>query len=90
MASKPSSSISQYAFHVFISFRGEDTRKNFSDHLYTALVGAGLRTFRDDDEIERGENIKLELERAIKQARSSVIVMSKDLLLPASASMNLS
>ncbi|KAL7205525.1 hypothetical protein ACSBR2_018458 [Camellia fascicularis] len=59
-------------------FRDEDTRKNFTDHLYTALVGAGLRTFRDDDEIERGENIKSELERAIKQSRSSVIVLSKD------------
>ncbi|CAL5329903.1 unnamed protein product [Camellia sinensis] len=68
MASKPASS----------SFRGEDTRKNFTDHLYTALVGARLRTFRDDDEIERGENIKSELERAIKQSRSSVIVLSKD------------
>ncbi|KAL7235606.1 hypothetical protein ACSBR1_018992 [Camellia fascicularis] len=78
MASEPSSSISRYAFQVFISFRGEDTRKNFTDHLYTALVGAGLRTFRDDDEIERGENIKSELERAIKQSRSSVIVLSKD------------
>ncbi|CAL5378182.1 unnamed protein product [Camellia sinensis] len=78
MASEPASSISRYAFHVFISFRGEDTRKNFTDHLYTALVGAGLRTFRDDDEIERGKNIKSELERAIKQSRSSVIVLSKD------------
>jgi hypothetical protein len=38
---------------VFLSFRGEDTRKNFTDHLYTALVQAGIHTFRDDDEIGR-------------------------------------
>ena len=78
MAAEASSSMSRYAYHVFLSFRGEDTRKNFTDHLYTALVHAGFRTFRDDDEIERGEDIKSELESAIRQSRSSVIVMSKD------------
>jgi hypothetical protein len=31
--------------NVFLSFRGEDTRKNFIDHLYTALVHAGIHTF---------------------------------------------
>ncbi|KAK2980881.1 hypothetical protein RJ640_006253 [Escallonia rubra] len=30
-------SASPFACHVFLSFRGEDTRKIFSDHLYTAL-----------------------------------------------------
>jgi len=52
---------------VFLSFRGEDTRKNFTDHLYTALVQAGIHTLRDDDEIGRGENIKSELQQAIQQ-----------------------
>uniref|UniRef100_A0A5B7A178 Putative TMV resistance protein N-like n=1 Tax=Davidia involucrata TaxID=16924 RepID=A0A5B7A178_DAVIN len=73
-----SSSTSRWTYHVFLSFRGEDTRKSFTDHLYTALAGAGFRTFRDDDEIERGENIKSELEKAIKQSRNSIIVLSKD------------
>ncbi|KAI5570219.1 hypothetical protein BDE02_11G012300 [Populus trichocarpa] len=40
-------------YQVFLSFRGEDTRKNFTDHLYTALVQAGIHTFRDDNEIRR-------------------------------------
>ncbi|CAL2240958.1 unnamed protein product [Prunus armeniaca] len=65
-------------YHVFLSFRGEDTRKTFTDHLFTALVNAGFRTFRDDDELERGEDIKPELQKAIKQSRTSVIVFSKD------------
>jgi hypothetical protein len=52
---------------VFLSFRGEDTRKNFTDHLYKALVDAGFHTFRDDDEIRRGKNIQLELQKAIQQ-----------------------
>ncbi|KAM7519790.1 hypothetical protein LguiB_018752 [Lonicera macranthoides] len=54
---------------VFLSFRGEDTRKTFVDHLYTALVGACFRTFRDNEGIDRGEKINSELERAILQSR---------------------
>ncbi|CAL9006558.1 unnamed protein product [Prunus brigantina] len=65
-------------YHVFLSFRGEDTRKTFTDHLFTALVNAGFRTFRDDDELERGEDIKPELQKAIEHSRTSVIVFSKD------------
>ncbi|KAI8556144.1 hypothetical protein RHMOL_Rhmol05G0229100 [Rhododendron molle] len=65
-------------YHVFLSFRGEDTRKTFTDHLYTALSGAGFRTFRDDDGIERGKNVKSELDKAIKEARSSIVVLSND------------
>jgi hypothetical protein len=37
--------------NVFLSFRGEDTRKSFTDPLYTALVHAEVHTFRDDDEL---------------------------------------
>ncbi|CAL5401871.1 unnamed protein product [Camellia sinensis] len=65
-------------YHVFLSFRGEDTRKAFTDHLYTALLGSGFRTFRDNDGIERGENAKSELDNAIRESRSSIIVFSKD------------
>ncbi|CAL2279996.1 unnamed protein product [Prunus armeniaca] len=67
-----------HSYDVFLSFRGEDTRKTFTDHLYTAFVNAGFRTFRDDDELERGEDIKPELQKAIQQSRSSVIVLSKN------------
>ncbi|KAG5545356.1 hypothetical protein RHGRI_017731 [Rhododendron griersonianum] len=56
-----SSSTSPYSYHVFLSFRGEDTRKSFTDHLYTALDHAGFRTIKDDDGIERGEKIQSEL-----------------------------
>ncbi|XP_008232445.1 PREDICTED: TMV resistance protein N-like [Prunus mume] len=74
-----SSNASRYCrYHVFLSFRSQDTRKTFTDHLYTALVNAGFRTFRDDDEVERGEGIKPELQKAIKHSRTSVIVFSKD------------
>ncbi|CAL5340902.1 unnamed protein product [Camellia sinensis] len=65
-------------YHVFLSFRGEDTRKAFTDHLYTALLGSGFRTFRDNDGIGRGENVKSELDNAIRESSSSIIVFSKD------------
>ncbi|CAN4108232.1 unnamed protein product [Withania somnifera] len=73
-----SSFVSPSIYHVFLSFRGEDTRKTFTDSLYAALVGAGWRTFKDDNEIERGENIKTELENAIIHSRSSIIIISKN------------
>ncbi|CAL5378114.1 unnamed protein product [Camellia sinensis] len=56
----------------------KDTRKTFTDHLYTSLVQTRCRTFKDDDDIEKGESIKLELHRAIPLSRISVIVFSKN------------
>ncbi|KAB2602492.1 TMV resistance protein N-like [Pyrus ussuriensis x Pyrus communis] len=62
----------------YCCFRGEDTRVTFADHLYTAFDNASFRTFRDENDLERGEGIKPELEKAIQQSRSSVIVFSKN------------
>ncbi|RXI05072.1 hypothetical protein DVH24_006329 [Malus domestica] len=67
-----------YRYDVFLSFRGEDTRRTFTDHLYTALNNKGFLTFRDDDELERGEDIKPGLQKAIRQSKTSVVVFSKD------------
>ncbi|CAN6569914.1 unnamed protein product [Malus baccata var. baccata] len=82
MAAKSSrdSSSSSYrcSYHAFLSFRGKDTRKGFTDHLYRALELAGIHTFRDDDEIKRGESIESELEKAIQESQVSIIVFSKD------------
>ncbi|XP_050154225.1 disease resistance protein RPV1-like isoform X1 [Malus sylvestris] len=76
--SADSNSCGGYRYDVFLSFRGEDTRKTFTDHLYTALNNAGFLTFRDDDELERGEDIKPGLQKAIQLSRASVVVFSKD------------
>ncbi|PPD78942.1 hypothetical protein GOBAR_DD24126 [Gossypium barbadense] len=72
-----SSSISRKKYNVFLSFRGEDTRKNFTDHLYDALNRTGIVTFRDDPKLETGEEIAPELFNAIQQSRCSVIVFSE-------------
>ncbi|XP_068330848.1 disease resistance protein RUN1-like [Pyrus communis] len=76
--SSDSNTFRRYRYDVFLSFRGEETRKTFTDHLYTALNNAGFLTFRDDDELERGEDIKPGLQKAIQLSRTSVVVFSKD------------
>ncbi|KAJ0799967.1 putative TIR domain, P-loop containing nucleoside triphosphate hydrolase [Helianthus annuus] len=82
MASTSSSSsaptTSSYEYDVFLSFRGEDTRHSFTDHLHKALHQAGIRTFRDDDEIREGQQLKPEIERSITTSRASIIVISNN------------
>ncbi|XP_021290085.1 TMV resistance protein N-like [Herrania umbratica] len=75
--SEASSSRSKSKYEVFLSFRGEDTRKNFTDHLYAALLRAGVNTFRDDDELARGKDISSELLKAIQESKASLLVFSK-------------
>ncbi|KAB2623110.1 TMV resistance protein N-like [Pyrus ussuriensis x Pyrus communis] len=66
-----------WKYHVFLSFRGEDTRYNFTGHLFTALHRKGINTFMDDY-LSRGEEISKALLKAIEVSRISVIVFSKD------------
>ncbi|KAJ0886590.1 putative TIR domain-containing protein [Helianthus annuus] len=66
------------SYDVFLSFSGEDTRNSFTDHLYHKLIQAGIRTFRDNEEINRGEELKPEIERSIKASKASVVVLSKN------------
>ncbi|XP_058755517.1 disease resistance protein RUN1-like isoform X2 [Vicia villosa] len=61
---------------VFLSFRGEDTRASFTSHLYALLQNEGIRVFRDDDSLRRGDQISTSLRRAIQESQISVIVFS--------------
>ncbi|PPD71116.1 hypothetical protein GOBAR_DD32004 [Gossypium barbadense] len=72
-----SSSVSRGKYDVFLSFRGEDTRRNFTDHLYAAFKRRGITTFRDDEKLETGEPIAPELFKAIHESWCSVIVLSE-------------
>ncbi|BFG15414.1 hypothetical protein CerSpe_016890 [Prunus speciosa] len=77
----PSSSASftkSRKYHVFLSFRGLDTRSNFTGHLYSALCQHGINTFMDDDELGRGEEISSTLLTAIEDSKISVVVFSKN------------
>ncbi|GMY32374.1 TMV resistance protein N-like [Fagus crenata] len=73
-----SSATHGWKYDVFLSFRGIDTRKNFTDHLYAALKQKGIFTFRDDEELERGTIISPELMKAIEESRFAVVILSSD------------
>ena len=77
-SSSTSTSNPQFAYDVFLSFRDEDTRSTFTDHLYSALVSNGIHTFRDDEELEKGGVIAGELLNAIEESRIFIIIFSKD------------
>ncbi|CAN6446071.1 unnamed protein product [Victoria cruziana] len=63
-------------FHVFLSFRGEDTRKGFTSHLYDDLMGHGISTFIDSKKLEKGERID-KLFEYIEKSKIIVIIFSK-------------
>ncbi|XP_056162402.1 disease resistance protein L6-like [Syzygium oleosum] len=63
---------------VFLSFRGEDTRKGFTDHLYNSLVDAGIHVFRDDNELPVGEKIGPELLCSIANSKISIPIISEN------------
>ncbi|XP_019054036.1 PREDICTED: TMV resistance protein N-like isoform X2 [Nelumbo nucifera] len=68
----------RWNYDVFLSFRGEDTRKIFVEPLYKALVHRGINTFKDDEELGRGKEIAPELLKAIEESRISVIIFSNN------------
>ncbi|XP_075638587.1 disease resistance protein Roq1-like [Castanea sativa] len=72
-----SSSTCWWDYDVFLSFRGEDTRNGFTGHLYRALCDEGINTFIDND-LRRGEEISLDLLKAIKSSRISIIIFSQN------------
>ena len=72
-----SSSTARYMYDVFLSFRGEDTRYNFTSHLYQALCDKGFNTFIDDN-LQRGEEISTELLKVIELSMISIVVFSKN------------
>lgn len=64
-------------YEVFLSFRGPDTRKGITDHLYTRLIEAGVRTYKDNEDLRIGEEIGPELLEAIEQSKISIPILSK-------------
>jgi deoxyribodipyrimidine photolyase len=71
------SSVSRWTYDVFLSFRGEDTRKTFTAHLYSALRRNGINTFMDD-KLRSGEEITPALLEAIQESEISIIVLSRN------------
>ncbi|KEH26724.1 putative TIR domain-containing protein [Medicago truncatula] len=61
---------------VFLSFRGSDTRNNFTGNLYKALIDKGICTFIDDNDLERGDEITPKLVKAMEESRIFIPIFS--------------
>ena len=70
--------MSSYTYDVFLSFRGEDTRKTFMSHLYNSLKKMKIHTFMDERELKKGEEIPPTLAKAIEESRLSIVIISKN------------
>ncbi|MED6217014.1 hypothetical protein PIB30_013485 [Stylosanthes scabra] len=64
-------------YDVFLSFRGADTRNNFTIHLFNALKNKSIKTYMDSL-LDRGEDVWPSLETAIEDSHVSIVVFSKD------------
>ncbi|MED6223664.1 hypothetical protein PIB30_076240 [Stylosanthes scabra] len=72
------SSPRQYQYHVFLNFRGCDTRYRFTGSLFKALRDKKIHTFMDDVGLHRGNDISRTLVEAIKGSRIAIIVFSEN------------
>ncbi|XP_045832908.1 disease resistance protein RPV1-like isoform X2 [Trifolium pratense] len=68
--------MSDPTYDVFLSFRGEDTRDNFTSHLYAELCRQNIETFIDN-RLDRGEEISPALYKAIQESTIYVIILSQ-------------
>ncbi|KAL3729604.1 hypothetical protein ACJRO7_026693 [Eucalyptus globulus] len=68
-------------YDVFLSFRGSDTRKEFTDHLYCSLINGGtvpISVFRDDNSLEIGKDFNSEILDAITRSKISIPIISEN------------
>ncbi|GKF03430.1 NB-ARC domains-containing protein [Tanacetum coccineum] len=68
----------RWKYDVFVSFRGDDIRKNFMDHLFNDFNQKGIFAFRDDNELPKGEEISPHLYKAIEESRFLIVIFSKN------------
>ncbi|CAN1812231.1 Disease resistance protein L6 [Linum perenne] len=71
-------SLPSVEYEVFLSFRGPDTRSQITDILYRFLVHSKIHTFKDDDELRKGEGIWSTLVKVINQSKIYVPIISKN------------
>ncbi|XP_057429051.1 disease resistance protein RPV1-like isoform X2 [Lotus japonicus] len=75
-SSSSSSVMSLKKYDVFLSFRGKDTRDNFTSHLYDALQKE-VETYIDY-RLEKGDEISQALIKAIQDSLVSVVIFSEN------------
>ncbi|GJV06495.1 NB-ARC domains-containing protein [Tanacetum coccineum] len=68
----------QWKYDVFVSFKGDDIRKSFMDHLFNDFNQKGIHAFRDNRGLPQGEEISPHLYKAIEESRFLIVVFSKN------------
>ncbi|GJU66416.1 NB-ARC domains-containing protein [Tanacetum coccineum] len=68
----------RWKYDVFVSFRGDDIRKSFMDHMFSDFKQKGIHAFRDDNELPKGEEISPHLYKAIEESRFLIVIFSKN------------
>ncbi|CAN1250206.1 Disease resistance protein L6 [Linum perenne] len=63
-------------YEVFLSFRGPDVRRTFADCLYSSLVRSKIRTFRDEEDLWKGETIGPSLVKAITESKIHIPIFT--------------
>ncbi|CAN1766622.1 TMV resistance protein N [Linum perenne] len=64
-------------YEVFMSFRGPDVRQTFADFLYSCLVRSKIRTFRDEEELPKGETLGPSLVKAITESKIYIPIFTQ-------------
>ncbi|KAL5732609.1 hypothetical protein ACOSQ2_032301 [Xanthoceras sorbifolium] len=72
-----SSSAPQFKYDVFLRFRREDTRYNFTSHLHKALCDKQIEIFIDYN-LNRGDEISPSLLEAIEKSQLAIIIFSRN------------
>ncbi|CAN6446293.1 unnamed protein product [Victoria cruziana] len=65
-----------YEYDVFLSFRGKDTGKGFTGHLYARLKDHGISAFIDSEHLSKGQDI-MELMNYIQRSKIFMAILSK-------------
>ncbi|XP_038705142.1 disease resistance protein RPV1-like isoform X2 [Tripterygium wilfordii] len=72
----PMAALTVLRWHVFLSFRGEDTRDTVTSRLYSFLKEKRVRVFLDNDGLDRGDEIAPCLLEAIDDSAAFIIIVS--------------
>nr|XP_043634496.1 disease resistance protein RUN1-like [Erigeron canadensis] len=76
-SSKSNTSSYKWSYDVFVSFGSEDhIIKSFVDFLFADFKRKGIRAFREDEHVQRGEERSKQVYRAIEESRFLVLVFS--------------
>ncbi|CAI0414901.1 unnamed protein product [Linum tenue] len=77
-SSMPDPPLTTGEYEVFLSFRGPDVRQTFADCLYHFLIHSKIRTFRDEEELRKGEEIAPSLVQAISESKILIPIFSQN------------